>query len=210
MPPVWVIPCATGRLRPISATEGGTHDVLSTRLANGSMTEPELAVLACTGCGARWLSPAGARLVEMEDACLHCGGPLVFDDQDDSISTVRRAWSTLLAHDVDGIFDQHDPEVEIQPAATHLDESVEPVYRGHEGLRRWMDDCSGRWKMVPNELQTHGDHVLTRGRLVQRGKEDANYAVAWISRVRRGKVVSFKGYLNPSEALHDLQVEAAD
>lgn len=120
--------------------------MFSTRRAKGVMTEPELRVLRCTNCGTRWLSPAGALLVETDERCLHCGGSLVFDDRDENI----------------------------------------------------------------DELRTHGDRVPTLGGLVQKGREGAIYAFAWVSRVRRGKIVSFKGCLDPSDALRDLQPEAAD
>ena len=113
--------------------------MLSTRLANGVMTEPEQTVLRCTNCGTRWLSPAGELLVETDERCLHCGGSLVFDDQDEN---------------------------------NDQDENID-------------------------ELRTHEDRVPKLGRLGQKGKEGAIYAIAWVSRVRR-------------DALRDLQPEAAD
>lgn len=122
---------------------------------------------------------------------------------DENLSTVQRAWETLLSGDIDGFVDQHHPEAEIQPVPSHMSE-VEAVYRGHARIRHWAELYPRGCKASPNELQPFGDHVVTLGNLVQKG---ATRSVAWVSRVREGKIVCFKGYLNPAEALRALSPE---
>ena len=158
--------------------------------------ERALNVLHCAGCGATWLTRARSALAENEERCLHCDAPLAFEEQsDENVSTVLRAWSALLTDDLDALIDQHDPDVEIRPATSRLAEGVQPVYRGHAGLRRAIEDCSAEWRIVPRELQVKGDSVVTLGKLLQKGGRGAAHAVAWLFRLQDGKIVSFNGYL---------------
>jgi ketosteroid isomerase-like protein len=173
------------------------------------MSRPGLTTLLCESCGAMWLSPAGQSLVEKKERCLRCDGLLVLEEEGaDSVSTVRRAWAMWLSGDVDGFLDQNDPDAEIRPGTTEVT-GVRPVYRGHAGIRRCMEDCSD-WELAPNELQTFGDRVLTLGRLLQKRAKGASYAVAWVFHVKEGKIVLTQGYLNPADALRDLRSEASD
>lgn len=176
------------------------------------MAQPELNLLRCAGCGAMWLSPVGRLLVEEEECCLRCDGPLVFDEQEDeNVSTVRRAWARWLAGDVEGLLDQHDPEVEMRPVRADEMDNVQPVYRGHEGIRRFVEDWSPDWEILPNELQAFGgDRVLTLGRLLQKGAKRETYAVAWVFQVKERKIVSTHGYMNPADALRALAVGGND
>jgi ketosteroid isomerase-like protein len=171
----------------------------------------QLSRLRCAGCGAAWLTLASSALAERQERCLHCDGPLAFEEpSDENVSTVLRAWQALLTEDLNALLEQHDPEVEIYPATRHLREDLEPVYRGYAGIQRAIEDCSAEWRVIPNELQALGDGVLTLGKLLQKGGKGATHAVAWLFRLKDGKIVSFKGYLNVGDALRDLQLEAAE
>jgi ketosteroid isomerase-like protein len=123
---------------------------------------------------------------------------------------VERAWSTYLAGDLDGFLDQHHADVEIQPLTRRPTESVEPRYRGHAGVRRCVEDCAQSWEIFPGELQTFGENVLTLGRLVEKGGRGETYAAAWVHRIEDGKIASLRAYLEPGDALKDLQADALD
>lgn len=158
------------------------------------------------------MSRAQGLIVRRHEPCLRCGGELSLEPApekaaNENLSTVQRAWETLLSGDIDGFLDQHHPEAEIHPVATHLNEQVEAVYRGHARIRQWAERYSRGCEAAPNELRPFGDHVVTLGNLVQKG---ATRSVAWVSRVREGKIVCFKGYLNPAEALRELSPEMSD
>jgi ketosteroid isomerase-like protein len=169
----------------------------------------QLSLLRCAGCGATWLTLAVSALAENEERCLHCDAPLAFEQQpDENISTVLDVWRALLTDDLEALIDQHDPSVEVRPATTHLVEDVQPVYRGHSGVRRCVEAFSREWTMVPHELQVLGDRVLTLGKVLQKGGRGATHAVAWLHRLKDGKIVSFTGYLDVGDAVRDLQVEA--
>jgi ketosteroid isomerase-like protein len=190
-------------------SKGGTD--VSNHFDNDAASRPELTTLRCAGCGAIWLSPAGRPLIEEQERCLRCDGLLVLEEQgEESVSTVSRAWNRWLSGDLDGFVDENDPEVEIRPGTAEVAERVQPFYRGHAGLRRYIEDCSGDWEILPNELQTFGDRVLTLGRLLKKGAKGASHAVAWVFQVKEGKIVSAHGYLNPADALRDLQSETSD
>jgi len=150
-------------------------------------------------------------LAEEEERCLRCDALLVFaEESDENVSTVLRAWRALLTDDLDALLDQHDPEVEVHPVTRHMTENVQPVYRGYAGIRRCVADSSREWRFIPHELQSLGDRVLTLGKLLQKGGRGATHAVAWLHRLEDGKIVSFKGYLDLSDALRDLQLESAE
>jgi ketosteroid isomerase-like protein len=183
-----------------------THDALTIDVGGDPVTGPEAGLLRCSSCGATWVSPAQGLLVRRHKPCLRCGAELSIEPAlgkapDENLGTVQRAWETLLSGDIDGFLDQHHPEAEIHPLATHLSEQVEPVYRGHARIRQWLEHHTQGCKASPNELQPFGDHVVTLGNLIQKGTPRA---VAWVSQVSEGKIVCFKGYLNPAEALREL------
>ena len=163
-----------------------------------------LVSMRCKACNALWLSPAG-RVAEGE-RCLHCDGELApADEVEANVGTVRKAWDRLLAGDVDGLVDQHHPEAEVQSVLGMMRE--DPVYRGHSGVRRCIEDCRGASEAVPRELRGMGDCVLTLGNVLLKDGTEAILSVAWVHRLREGKILSLRAYLNPAEALRDLQPE---
>ena len=58
------------------------------------------------------------------------------------VETIRKGVAALNRGDVDGMAATLDPDVELVPLRAVLDGSI---YRGHEGLRRWLDDMSEDW-----------------------------------------------------------------
>jgi ketosteroid isomerase-like protein len=176
--------------------------------AGPSMNSNRLVSMRCMACGATWLSPGGRVLVDKGERCLHCEGELtVADEIEANLGTVRQAWDRLLAGDIDGLVDQHHPEAEVHSLAGPLVKNAEPVYRGHTGVRRCIEGCLDASEPFPNELRGFGDRVLTLGKLVLKDGTEATLSVAWIHRLREGKILSFHAYLSPADALRDLQPE---
>jgi ketosteroid isomerase-like protein len=164
--------------------------------------------MRCTACGAVWLSPAGHLVLDKGERCLHCEGELsVTDDVEDNVGTVRQAWDRLLAGDIDGLVDQHHPEAEAHWLTGERLENAEPVYRGHTGIRRCIEDCLNASEAFPSEVRGFGDRVLTLGKLVLKDGTESTLSVAWVHRLREGKILAFHAYLNPAEALQELQPE---
>jgi ketosteroid isomerase-like protein len=153
------------------------------------------------------MSPAGRAVVAKGGRCLRCEGELaVADDQvEANVGAVRQAWDRWLAGDIDGVVDQHHPEAEVRWLRCQVFENAEPVYRGHTGIRRCLEDCLDACEAFPSELRGFGDRVLTLGELVMKDEAEEKLSVAWIFRVREGKILALHGYLNPAEALRDLE-----
>jgi ketosteroid isomerase-like protein len=162
----------------------------------------------CTACGALWMSPAARVVVAKGERCLQCDGELAVADQvEDNVGTVRQAWDRLLAGDIDGLVDQHHPEAEVHPLRDQLLENAEPVFRGHAGVRRCIELCLEGYEAFPTEVRSVGDRVLTLGNLLIKDGTEETFSVAWIHRLREGKILSLHAYLNPAEALRDLEPE---
>ena len=98
-----------------------------------------------------------------------------------------------------------DPEIELRSAIVGGAEGN--MYRGHEGVRRWMAESDATWaelRLEAEEFRDLGDDVLMIGRLHARGREsgvEIESPVGWLSTVRAGKIVRSWGYLDPQEAL---------
>ena len=79
------------------------------------------------------------------------------------VETIRRGIAALNSGDVDGMASTLDPDVELVPLRAVLDGTS---YRGHEGLRRWMDDMIEDWTRF--EIAVDEVRELTPGRLLVR------------------------------------------
>ena len=77
------------------------------------------------------------------------------------VETIRRGIAALNSGDVDGMASTLDPDVELVPLRAVLDGTS---YRGHEGLRRWMDDMAEDWTRF--EVAVDEVRELTPGRLL--------------------------------------------
>jgi ketosteroid isomerase-like protein len=81
------------------------------------------------------------------------------------------------------------------------------VFRGREGLRRWIAitrEIWGEWRFEPERLVDAGDRVVALVRVVARGgssgvRLDRETAHLWT--MRDGRVIGCKVYLDRSEAL---------
>jgi ketosteroid isomerase-like protein len=81
------------------------------------------------------------------------------------------------------------------------------VYRGHDGMRRYVDDLTEAWEFVRAEVadtMSVGNVVLLVGRIHYRGKgsgaEDATPA-GWMFKFHRGKVIRFRAFREPEQVL---------
>jgi ketosteroid isomerase-like protein len=115
---------------------------------------------------------------------------------------VRRSFEAFRARNVADLLDLLDPELEFRPV-TALGLTA-PTGHGHRAIEMWMDGIarSGAEPLaVPRTIELVGDElVLAAGVLSERGRMAGRFAasVAWVFRVRHGRIVSAFGY--PSEA----------
>jgi ketosteroid isomerase-like protein len=93
--------------------------------------------------------------------------------------------------------------VEFQTVVT----SMEGVYRGHDGIRRYMADMRDAWEEFRVEMDSAvhvGDIVVGVGRINGRGRGSGvvgEMPLAWVLKFRDGKVLKMRAVPNPEAAL---------
>jgi ketosteroid isomerase-like protein len=86
------------------------------------------------------------------------------------------------------------------------------MYRGHDGTRRYMSDLDDAFDIARAEVDGGlgvGDVAVLVGRLHYRGKGsgvESESAVGWILRFRDGKVLCFRAFRDPKQALEAVGV----
>jgi ketosteroid isomerase-like protein len=102
------------------------------------------------------------------------------------------------------------PEVEWYPATAGMD----PVYRGREGVRRWVHEFQEPWQELeiePEEIVDKGDRVLVVLHLRGKGEAsgvDVDMLMYETFRFRDDLVVERRPYLDRAEALEAVGANA--
>ena len=81
------------------------------------------------------------------------------------LNLVRRAYEAFARRDVDTLIELCDPELEF---TSLIRESEGVTYRGHDGLREYLDsllDVLPDWRPILEHAEVHGDQVLVRLRI---------------------------------------------
>ena len=125
----------------------------------------------------------------------------------ENVALAREVMSALSRGDYDRLVALADPEVEWRSFFAELGEGG--VYRGLDGMRRYVGDLADAWEVVRADVDDAvgvGNVVLLVGRIHYRGKgsgaEDETPA-GWILKFREGKVVRFRAFRNPEQALEN-------
>lgn len=121
------------------------------------------------------------------------------------VETIQNGVAALNRGDVDALAATLAPDVELVPLRAVLDGSV---YRGHEGLRRWVDDMSEDWSEFELTLQglreLRPGCVLVEATIRLRGRS-SGVAVdspgAWLCDMRAAKVARIRFYADQEAAL---------
>jgi ketosteroid isomerase-like protein len=120
------------------------------------------------------------------------------------LETIREGVAALNRGDVDGLEATLDPDVELIPLKAVLDGTV---YRGHEGMRRWLEEMDEDWMRF--ELQLEDARELSPGRVLVeatmrlRGQSGValDSSAAWVCEMRGGKVSRLRFYTDAAAAL---------
>jgi ketosteroid isomerase-like protein len=124
---------------------------------------------------------------------------------DENFETVRRAFEAIGRRDMDALLRLYQPNAEFRPLTGTLVESG--GYHGHEGIRAYFEEIDPVWdQMLPHadDLRAHGDLVVVVGGCVVRGREsgaETDAAMAWVFRVRDGRIASHQAFADAEEAL---------
>jgi ketosteroid isomerase-like protein len=102
-----------------------------------------------------------------------------------------------------------DPEVEISSQL-----QGEP-FRGHEGLRVWMqeiDDQFDEWSLIADEWHDREEFVVAMGRVALRGRGSGvtfEQPAGWLVEVRDSRIYRMRTFLDPADARRAAGIEEA-
>ena len=123
----------------------------------------------------------------------------------ENLELARQAMAALSRQDLAGLVDMADPEVEWFSFFADLREGG--VYRGHDGMRQYVDDLTEAFEVVQAEVDDGvavGDVVLLVGRIHYRGREsgfEREDGVGWMLKFRQGKVLCFRAFRDPARVI---------
>ena len=128
----------------------------------------------------------------------------------ENVELVREVLAALGTRDPLRLIAISDPEVEWHSFFA-LGEAG--VYRGYDGARRYMSDLADAWEMAYAEVDDAlgiADFALLVGRIHFRGKgsgvESASPA-GWMLKFRDGKLLRFRAFRVPANALEAVGLE---
>ena len=121
------------------------------------------------------------------------------------VETIQEGVAALNRGDVDALVATLAPDVELVPLRAVLDGSI---YRGHEGLRRWLDDMSEDWSEFQLTLQGMSELrpgcVLVRAKIRLRGRSSGvsvDSPGAWLCDMRAAKVARIRFFADSEAAV---------
>lgn len=124
---------------------------------------------------------------------------------DDKVAVVRRGFTAWNARDVDQALAGIHPDIEWVTAGMFPD--VDPVYHGHDGVRRFWREFVEPWESIEIEderLVDLPDGLLVLARFRARGREGLELDLRVGQRFtldEDGEVVAFKAYASHEDAL---------
>lgn len=118
----------------------------------------------------------------------------------DSVAVVRATFDAFARRDLDALLALCDPGVVLRPFATMKLAGRESPYRGHDGLRRYLDDVGALWdelELTPRMFWETDGATIAFGHIV--GKHDGQTEasdVLWVCRLRGGLIASLDVFRN--------------
>lgn len=129
------------------------------------------------------------------------GARLLAEPPTEPAVVARRFLDAFMSRDLPTLLACTDPEVELHP----LRLTGRPAYRGHEGLRRWLNDLPRRPSEVPFAVdevrRIDGARALARVRVSRGGEE---LPVAAIFTMAAGRVREVHGYFSDEDLLAEV------
>ena len=120
-----------------------------------------------------------------------------------NVEVVRRGFDAFNRRDVEELVTLSHPDCEWHPFRAQLEGSV---YRGHEGVRRFVSDMDDDWasfEIHPRELHDLGERVLATGQ-VQALARGSGVAVdnlgGFVFELRDGHIARLVSHSDPEAA----------
>jgi ketosteroid isomerase-like protein len=123
----------------------------------------------------------------------------------ENLEIPRRAIEAYGRGDIPGFLELLDEDVEWIPIMATLEGRV---YRGHEGVRQWLDDLANYWEYFEpryEEYRDLGDRVLVLGSWRARGRVSGvvldDQPGTWLFEIKDGKVARMQTFTDREEGL---------
>src|SRR3954470_19244018 len=118
----------------------------------------------------------------------------------DNVELVRRLWSAFEKGGIEAVLEIADPDVEWEPYG-----GCGVVYRGHAGLRSYMEERHERGEETDARLYSafaKGDAVVARGEVQIKGEHGiVTMQPGWLYEFREGRLIRFRGFPTQEAAL---------
>jgi ketosteroid isomerase-like protein len=135
----------------------------------------------------------------------------------ENVELLRQTFSAynaaFLTGDLAAFLSRADPDVEWHSAT----EVMDPIYRGREGVRRWMTEFFESWDAVRVEpegfLHAGPDRVLVALRLRGKGKGsgiDTDMLLHELMTIRNGRIIERRPFRSRAEALEAAGLSEQD
>ena len=121
--------------------------------------------------------------------------------------TCKRAVEAYNHGDVEGFVDQFDPAVEWHPLNQLMFGGEAEVYRGHEGVRRFMNEVAEAFAGVQIEvldIRDLGERIVMTGQLRALGRASGartESPIGWLLEFSNAGIVRMRDFLDPDQAL---------
>jgi ketosteroid isomerase-like protein len=125
----------------------------------------------------------------------------------ENVEVVRRSFEAFNARDVDQLVGLSHPDCEWLPFRAQL-EGI--VYRGHEGVRRFVRDMDEDWaafRIDPLEFHDRGERIAVIGRVRARGRGgsvDIDSLAGFAFELRSRRVMRLTSHSDPEAALESV------
>jgi ketosteroid isomerase-like protein len=127
----------------------------------------------------------------------------------DNVELVRQLWTAFERGGIEAVLEIVDADVEWEPYG-----GGGVVYRGHEGLRAYMQARRERNEEADGRLYSafaKGDAVVARGEIRIRGEHGiVTMQPGWLYEFREGKLVRFRGFPTQEAAMRAAGLAPTD
>jgi ketosteroid isomerase-like protein len=132
----------------------------------------------------------------------------------DNCDLVRDWFEATARRDAGRLIEIASPDIEYVPIMAALEGRV---YRGHEGVCRWLDELYEHWDVfepIGHEFHERGDMVIALGCWNARGKVSGaqldSEPATWIVEFEDGKMTRLQTYTSREEAFRAIGVTSSD
>jgi len=129
-----------------------------------------------------------------------------------NIDLVRRLYEAFSERDIEAMLELLGADMEFFPQVTASMVKRSEPYRGHGGMRRYVEDATRVWiqlDIIPHEFRDLGDRVLVIGRVYARGQGGyiSDSPAAWLWRISEDRITWGRVYTNRAEAFQDAGLD---